>query len=338
MSLLFGGIALLLANLHSIIWSLPFIVTYFIGIRLYHISDGRIVPMILSRISNNSSYISDNKIRGWIWGKYYIGYITKKDSSNGNSNNTDNKIIIYILCFSTFYDNITRYNYINDTNDNTNDNTNINSNNNKVDTNKSGNNKYNDLNDISKKTEIKYYERSGTYYYLEYKSRNIYMNDIIPRENQLSIIQNICDEYKKRNNVVSIIYGDPGSGKSMVSLLLVNKLNGSLCDSYNPTEPGDDIGIIYNTVMPTRSAPLILVLEEFNIIMDKIHNNLITPHKNIPIQVNNKITWNSLFDKIDRGLYPYMIVLLISNENPEYIDKLDSSYLRYGRVNSRYKL
>ncbi len=47
---------------------------------------------------------------------------------------------------------------------------------------------------------------------------------------------------------MSDIHGDPGSCKSMIPILLAKELNGYLFDSYNPTEPGDDIA---NTIMPT---------------------------------------------------------------------------------------
>jgi Cdc6-like AAA superfamily ATPase len=90
--------------------------------------------------------------------------------------------------------------------------------------------------------------------------------------------------------------------------------------------------------MPTEEKPLILVLEEFDILINKIHHNLIQMHKHIPIQVKDKTSWNTLFDRIDRGLYPNLIVLLTSNVNPEYVDNLDKSYLRQGRVNNRYHL
>lgn len=111
-----------------------------------------------------------------------------------------------------------------------------------------------------------------------------------------------------------------------------------LCDTFNPTDPGDDIGLIYSTIMPTEDRPLILVLEEFDILINKIHHNMIQPHKHIPIQIKDKTSWNTFFDRIDRGLYPNMIFILTSNIDPEYIDRLDKSYLRNGRVNGRYHL
>jgi hypothetical protein len=45
-----------------------------------------------------------------------------------------------------------------------------------------------------------------------------------------------------------------------------------------------------------------------------------------------------LFDRIDRGLYPNMIVLLTTNTDPALIDAMDKSYLRQGRINCRFEL
>ena len=54
---------------------------------------------------------------------------------------------------------------------------------------------------------------------------------------------------------------------------------------------------------------------------------------NIIILVRDKMTWNSFIDKIDYGLYPNLIVIFTSNQNKKYIDSLDKSYIREGRIN-----
>ena len=40
-----------------------------------------------------------------------------------------------------------------------------------------------------------------------------------------------------------------------------------------------------------------------------------------------------MFDQIDRGVYPFLIVVLTTNKTPEFIRSLDPSYIREGRVN-----
>lgn len=307
------GISMAFGSCLSIIWTLPFIFLIMFGIKLHKITNKKYIPMVFTRIGKNSSYTEDSNPRGWIWGKYYIGYIIENlDSTNNVSSKSYN---IFIVCSNKFFKEL-------------------------IDPDSKIMKKYQDEkdNDDDKKNKIKFYERYGNYFWLQYNSREINTEHFITKQNQQNIINLIKDDYKKRKNNVSIIYGEPGSGKSMVSILLAKEMNGYLCDTFNPTDPGDDIGLIYSTIMPTGDRPLILVLEEFDILINKIHHNMIQPHKHIPIQIKDKTSWNTFFDRIDRGLYPNMIFILTSNIDPEYIDRLDKSYLRNGRVNGRYQL
>lgn len=306
------GISIAFGSCLGIIWTIPFILPLVFGIKLYKITNNRQISMIFTRIGKNSSYMEDSNPRGWIWGKFYIGYINEFIDSNKNSSKSYN---IFILCSNKFFKEL-------------------------IDPDSKIMKKYESEEDKNSEgnKKIKFYERHGNYFWLDYKCREINTEHLNAKKNQKKIIELIIDDYKKRKNNVSIIYGEPGSGKSMISILLTKEMNGYLCDTFNPIDPGDDIGLIYSTIMPTENKPLIIVLEEFDIIINKICNNMIQSHKHIPIQIKDKTSWNTFFDRIDRGLYPNMIFLLTTNINPENIDKIDKSYLRNGRINNRYNL
>jgi hypothetical protein len=112
----------------------------------------------------------------------------------------------------------------------------------------------------------------------------------------------------------------------------------SIVDTFNPTHPGDYFIPLYNKVSPTQDASLIVIIEEVDIIIKKIHNNLINTHRDIPTLITNKSEWNTFFDRFERGLYPYVIIIMTTNQSISYFDELDPSYMRFGRVNIKYHM
>ena len=46
------------------------------------------------------------------------------------------------------------------------------------------------------------------------------------------------------------INGKPGTGKSMISILLAKHFNGPLIKTFNPTDPGDEINKLYSEINP----------------------------------------------------------------------------------------
>jgi hypothetical protein len=84
-------------------------------------------------------------------------------------------------------------------------------------------------------------------------------------------------------------------------------------------------------VEPTAQKPLIIVFDEVDLVIMKIHEG-IRQHKNVPTVVSDKSGWNHMLDSIQRGMYSNIILVMTSNRGPEFIDSLDSSYIRKGRV------
>jgi hypothetical protein len=111
-----------------------------------------------------------------------------------------------------------------------------------------------------------------------------------------------------------------------------------MVDTFNPTQPGDKFNTIYIKSSPKKDKPLIVILEEADILLSNIHSNSIEIHRDIPIQITNKIQWNMFFDRFDRQLYPHVIFIMTSNKSISYFEELDSSYMRTGRVNCKFEL
>jgi hypothetical protein len=159
----------------------------------------------------------------------------------------------------------------------------------------------------------------------------------IPKKNQEKPLRLIIDYYNQNRNAVVLVHGPPNSGKSTLAILLAKELRAGFCPIFDPTEPGSNIFNLHSNIGPDQNTPLIVVLEEFDIMIQKIHEG-IPSHRDIEIFMKNKSSYNTAMDMINNGLYPNMIIIMTTNKCPEYFDSLDPSYIRDGRVGLRIKM
>lgn len=183
------------------------------------------------------------------------------------------------------------------------------------------------------------YSRTGNYCHLRYPKSMLNCTKLFATDSQTTIINEVVSFYQNNKNCVIMISGNPATGKSTMGTLIAKELNGSLCDTFNPTNPGDNLRNVYNQVEPKFEKPLILLIDEFDVLLRSFHNNQVVLHKNIPTEVYNKTTWNRLFNKISQEQFPNLIVILTTNLTRETIEEeFDKSYIREGRFNFYYKL
>ena len=284
----------------TVIWTLPLIIPKIIGLHLFKIDSREKVALFLRKIKPYSSIIKDeNQVAGFIFGYLFMGYIYEYKNQRGSKN-------VEIWLFTTKYE----YKNLMKNNDSS----------------------Y-DSKKIDENTMINIYERKGCYWRFDFPKRSLNLSKFKAKTQQQKIINKVKTYYEKNDKCVIYLQGNPGCGKSLLVLLTVKEMKGSYCCSHNPTDPGDTLSVIYNSVLPTKKEPLIIVLEEYDIIIGQIHNKEIIKHKNIPISVKDKSSWNQYLDCIDLNMYPYLILFLTSNKKRGWVDNLDSSYIRAGRVN-----
>ena len=194
--------------------------------------------------------------------------------------------------------------------------------------------------DGPKNMKIKYLVKKGDYGYFQYNTRRICLTQTKKQTDlnffayQEKLFQTIMNFYKSNNYCKIFLSGDPGCGKTYFAYIMAQKLGCYLCDSFDPNEPSSNFNEIYSLVKVSARCPLIVLIDEVDILIRKIHNPKIqNEHKKFSREIFDKTSYNNFMDKIEFGLYPNVILLMNSNQNKESIDRLDKAYLRNGRVN-----
>jgi len=186
---------------------------------------------------------------------------------------------------------------------------------------------------INNSKKITIYNRRGNFFHLSYEESSFSFNKNI-MSNQNTIVHAIIKFYRDNNYCTSFISGAPGSGKTTIAYFLAKELNGCICKTFNPTDPGDEIIELIRTANPTPDKPLIVLLDEIDIMINKIHDNKIDTHKHVPVPVRSKTDFNRFLDDVEIHC-KNTIFILTSNLSKDVIEANtnDKSYLRNGRVN-----
>lgn len=189
---------------------------------------------------------------------------------------------------------------------------------------------------------VEVWNRKGSYTSFYYRPFKIDLTNITPIGDQQHIINDIIEQYRYRKRLNVFIHGITGSGKSTVGLLVAKELGGSYCHDFNPTDPGDSFISLLTDIEHSSThedgmaGPVVIVLEEIDVIIGDIKAGKMRVHKNVCTSVHNKATFNSFLD--DMVFHKNIILIMTSNTSKEEIDTIDSSCLRKGRVNAYYSM
>lgn len=301
------GIGFVTMVMNDIPWTSIFLFTQLFGIRLYTLRRKEECQQIQRKLGSWFSHMSeDRKGYGYSFGYWYMLHSTIDMSEYGDT------YTIWMIGTEESYNKITM------------------------------------VENISKKISKKIVEelipvlsfdileRHGTFNNPYYVKRKHKMT-IEPMLKQQEIMDAIHDIYRVKEHCSIYIYGEPGTGKSMIPLLMANYVKGIYCSTFKPWLPGDTLAGLYSEADPTESKPLIVALDEIDSALVKIHEGILH-HKSIPISVPDKSGWNHMLDDIQRGLYPHLILILTSNKDPAFINDMDVSYLRERRIDKIFHL
>lgn len=291
----------IISSSFAIIWSLVFLLTSVFGYRLQKIS-GNKLRGFYHKVKWASIWTEEDTPDHWILGKWFIGYIYSQQTGQHGG---EQKILYLFVHHKWYQQEICGL-----------------------------------IDSLAKqeKRRITSYERSGSFWHFKWEQLIIDPPLFEPYQIQTDIINKIFTEYKTRGYATCLLYGPPRSGKSIIPHLLAKrfletKKHVSLIDTFNPIDPNDIFSTMYMRIGPTQDKPLIVVLEEVDGIIYKMHKNKIKDHEHLTRQVICKGDWNKWLDRFDRGYYKNVIIIMTSNKSIEWFNKLDPSYLRLGRIN-----
>ena len=304
---------LLAMNLFSYIpWACIFLITQHFGVRLYYLKKREECVRIQKRIQGHCSHTTDgDKGYGYAFGFWYALNISMNSGGDCYDSYT-----VYLIATKASYDSL-----INPTEDESDEEDSILL-------------KSQPLEKLSKTITI--WARTGSYQNPWFRKREKPIEEVASGQ-QAVVIEKILEHYKKKRHTVAFIYGPPGTGKSMLGPLLAERVSGTMCNTLKPWQPNDTLDAIHSEVDPTKNKPLIIIFDEIDLALIKIHEG-IPPHSKIPTMVMDKTGWNHMLDEVQRGMYPNIILLMTSNRGPEFIKNLDSSYMREGRVDLTFKM
>ncbi len=287
----------------SVLWTLPFILLLPFGVPLHRVTIAREVITIRRAVARRASVlVNGTDPLGFFCGWLYFGYIHEVEVANGGKSTE-----IYLICSHSRYEKLT-----------------------------AGDKPKNPS------ASLKIWERSGNKFRVTYLPRTIDMGAQEPRAEQTKAIEQIKEVYAARGHVVVLIHGKSGTGKSSTAQLLAKSLSASLCFSFDPTAPSNDLGELCAKTNLSKSSPLVIQLDEADILIKRVRKQTAEICKYSFTLAADKTGWNTRFlDPIDRGAYPGLIIVMTSNRSPEEIIAKcngDDSYIRPGRVDLRIEL
>jgi len=189
-----------------------------------------------------------------------------------------------------------------------------------------------------KKSIIKVFLRNGPYRSFWYTPITMDVTDILPLGEQAPVVAETVRMYQAKGRAVVFIHGVTGAGKSSVGYLVAKEIGANYTNTFRPTDPGDNFGNLLSELRNRDEAdtPLVIVLEEANLMIHAIHEGTIERHRETPVPISDKTSWVGFFDNLI--FYRNIVVILTSNESKDALDALDPAYLRKGRVDATFSM
>lgn len=310
--------SLILSNLISIISFLCSLSIYFLSkYYSYYVFDSVSDPInttnLLKKIKKNEGFISQLTVKDgskeptgicFNYEERYLAYIENYNLSNNFNSKMNSKIYIIGRC-PIEIKNISNIN-----------------------------------NDEEKENEFVKVYLSSQYHDGHFKEISLPFKNFEPFDCQQKIMEKIIDSYRENRFYIcrSLIYGEPKKGKSFIGKLLAQEFKSAYCFDIKLDSPGTQLLNLWNTFKPDENKPLIVQIDEFDILIKKCHEQtIVTKHDWMKTMVYDKQSYNTFISEYMICL-PYVIYLFTMNSTPEDINALDTSYIRENRIDLLLKI
>jgi Cdc6-like AAA superfamily ATPase len=166
---------------------------------------------------------------------------------------------------------------------------------------------------------------------------NVLVNILKPLGDQEACYQHIKSVYNKKDYAVIWIYGQSGTGKSMIANYVAQQMGGPLCTTYKPWCSMHEFGKLLIESDYSKDRPLVILIDEVDKILDAIiyEQPLKEPRKGQREWMCDKYTWNKYWDDVNGRPDKNFIFIITSNQHQSVYDNYDPSLLRRGRMCSR---
>lgn len=176
--------------------------------------------------------------------------------------------------------------------------------------------------------------RTGGLWNYDHSSTIVEKLESEPWSQQKTAVEAIAGLYQERGNVVALLTGPPGAGKSKVASFLARRLGAScVVLGYNPLRPCEDLLTLRSMYKPSADRPVILCLDEVDGVLKTLMLGC-DAHKHLVSGMLSLADWNSALDLFGWGkALDGFVLLLTSNLTPDQIrHEINASCVRPGRV------
>jgi hypothetical protein len=179
---------------------------------------------------------------------------------------------------------------------------------------------------------ITVWQKSGNLYWIHWNSSQ-WIFDIALTPRQIEVVECCTTHFHERHNGRFLLHGPSGTGKSSIAYELTKRLDGNLILLHDPTSPSDMLCNILQQVRPSNEEPVIILLDEWDVLVEKLQSKTPITFRDFLLEVNDMA---KLLSYLDKTQYVKNIIFLMTTNKP--LEWFEPRILRSGRVDKIFEM